>query len=90
VAEKHDFCSIQRKILQVSDFAKNWDSNPPPHGDTAVDIAKMFAKKFCKNRILGRKTQFSRKSDQIFAKFPRLNRENRILRIITAKNTLCK
>jgi hypothetical protein len=46
VAEKHDFRGIQQKIPQVSNFAKKWDSNPPPHGDTAVDIAKMFAKKF--------------------------------------------
>jgi hypothetical protein len=29
VAEKHDFCGIQQKILQVSDFAKKRDSNPP-------------------------------------------------------------
>jgi hypothetical protein len=46
VAEKHDFRDIQRKILQISDFAKKRDSNPQPHGDTAADIAKMFAKNF--------------------------------------------
>jgi hypothetical protein len=48
VAEKHDFCGIQRKIPQISDFAKNWDSNPPSHWDTAADIAKMFANFFAK------------------------------------------
>jgi hypothetical protein len=64
VAEKHDFCGIQRKIPQVSDFAKKRDLNPPPHGGTAADIAKMFAKKICKNRISGRKTQFSQKIPQ--------------------------
>jgi hypothetical protein len=46
VAKKHDFRGIQRKIPQVSDFANKWDSKPPPHGGTAADIAKMFAKKF--------------------------------------------
>jgi hypothetical protein len=53
VAEKHDFCSIQQKILQVSDFAKKRDSNPPPHGDTAADIAKMFAKIFSRKSDFG-------------------------------------
>jgi hypothetical protein len=42
VAEKHNFRSIQRKIPQKSDFAKKWDSNPLPHGEIAVDIAKTF------------------------------------------------
>jgi hypothetical protein len=46
VAEKHDFRGIQQKIPQISDFAKNRDSNPPSHGDTAADIAKMFANFF--------------------------------------------
>jgi hypothetical protein len=53
VAEKHDFCGIQQKILQVSDFAKKWDLNPPPHGGTAADIAKMFAKKFSQKLDFG-------------------------------------
>jgi hypothetical protein len=48
VAEKHDFRNIQQKIPQISDFDQNRDSNPPPHGDVAYDIAKMFAKKFAK------------------------------------------
>jgi hypothetical protein len=56
VAEKHDFPGIQQKIPQISDFAKNWDSNPPSHGDTAADIAKMFANFFCENQISGQKT----------------------------------
>jgi hypothetical protein len=46
VAEKHDFCGIQQKIPQVSHFAKKRDLNPPHHGDTAVDVATMFAKSF--------------------------------------------
>jgi hypothetical protein len=53
VAEKHDFCGIQRKIPQVSDFAKIRDSNPPPHGDTAADVAKMFAKNFSQKSDFG-------------------------------------
>jgi hypothetical protein len=42
VAEKHDFCGMQRKIPQKSDFALNQDSNPVPSGDTAADNAKKF------------------------------------------------
>jgi hypothetical protein len=53
VAEKHDFRGIQRKIPQVSDFAKKQDSNPPPHADTAADIAKMFAKNFLRKSDFG-------------------------------------
>jgi hypothetical protein len=53
VAKKHDFRGIQRKIPQVSDFAKNRDSNPPPHGDTAADIAKMFTKIFLQKSDFG-------------------------------------
>jgi hypothetical protein len=45
VVEKHNFCAIQQKILQISDFTKKWDLNPLPHGDVADNIAKMFAKK---------------------------------------------
>jgi hypothetical protein len=63
VAEKHDFRGIQQKIPQISDLAKNWDSNTPSHGDTAADIAKMFAKKF------SRKSDFGSKNT-IFAKNP--------------------
>jgi hypothetical protein len=40
----------------------------------------MFANFFCKNWISGRKTRILQKSDQIFAKFPRLYRKNRIPR----------
>jgi hypothetical protein len=46
VAEKHDFRGIQQKIPQFSNFGKNRDSNPLPHGDVADDIAKMFANFF--------------------------------------------
>jgi hypothetical protein len=49
VVEKHNFCSIQQKNPQTSDFAKKQDSNPLPHGDVAMDIAKIFAKKIHKN-----------------------------------------
>jgi hypothetical protein len=41
VVEKHNFFSIQQKILQISDFPKKWDSNPLPHGDIAADIVKI-------------------------------------------------
>jgi hypothetical protein len=53
VAEKHDFRGIQRKIPQVSDFAKKTGFEPPPHGDTAADIAKMFAKIFSRKSDFG-------------------------------------
>jgi hypothetical protein len=79
VAEKHDFQGIQLKIPQISDFSKNWDSNPTSHGDTAADIAKMFAKFFfAKIGVWVKKTRFSQKSDRIFAKFPGPYPKNRI------------
>jgi hypothetical protein len=53
VAEKHNFCDIQQKIPQISDFAKKRDLNPPTHGGTAADIAKMFAKKFLRKSDFG-------------------------------------
>jgi hypothetical protein len=53
VAKKHNFRGIQQKILQVSDFAKKRDLNPPPHGGTAADIAKMFAKFFLRKSDFG-------------------------------------
>jgi hypothetical protein len=53
--EKHNFCDIQQKILQISDFTKKRDSNPPPHGDTAADIAKMLAKIFLRKSDFGSK-----------------------------------
>jgi hypothetical protein len=53
MAEKHNFRGIQQKILQVSDFAKKRDLNPPPHGGTAADIAKMFAKIFLRKSDFG-------------------------------------
>jgi hypothetical protein len=46
VAEKHDFCGMQPKIPQKSDFALNQDSNPVPSGDTAADNAKKFDQNF--------------------------------------------
>jgi hypothetical protein len=46
VAEKHDFRCIQRKIPQNSDFANDRVMNPFPHGETAADLAKMFAQIF--------------------------------------------
>jgi hypothetical protein len=60
VAEKHNFHAIQQKILQISDFAKNQDSNPLPHGDVADDIAKMFVKKFLqKSDFVSKNTIFA-------------------------------
>jgi hypothetical protein len=49
VVKKHDFCDIQQKILQISNFAKKRVLNPLPHGDVAASIAEMFANFFCKN-----------------------------------------
>jgi hypothetical protein len=46
VAEKHDFRGIQRKIPQNSNFANDRVTNPFPHGETAADLAKMFAQIF--------------------------------------------
>jgi hypothetical protein len=54
VAKKHDFCSIQRKIPQKSNFDKKWDSNPLPHGEIAADIAKGLCKIYSENQILGK------------------------------------
>jgi hypothetical protein len=55
VAKKHNFRDIQQKIPQTSNFAKKRDSNPPPHGDTAADIAKIRFQVekhyFCNNPI---------------------------------------
>jgi hypothetical protein len=48
VAEKHDFRSIQRKIPQVSDFAKKWDSNPTPWGYCGGHCEKVCSKFFAK------------------------------------------
>jgi hypothetical protein len=42
LAEKHNFCGIQQKIPQKSDFAQKRDLNPVPHGEAAADIAKML------------------------------------------------
>jgi hypothetical protein len=70
VVKKHDFCGIQRKIPQKSDFANNRDMNPLPHLETAADIAKMFAQIFCENRFSQQKTQFLLKSDRETANFP--------------------
>jgi hypothetical protein len=42
VVEKHNFCGIQQKIPQKSDFALKRDLNPVPHIEAAVDIEKMF------------------------------------------------
>jgi hypothetical protein len=36
-----------------------------PHGETAADLAKMFAQFFCENRFLQQKTRFLPKSDRI-------------------------
>jgi hypothetical protein len=70
VAEKHDFCGIQRKIPQLSDFAKKWDSNPPPHGGTAADIAKMFAKFFLQKSDFGSKNTIFAKIRSDFCEIP--------------------
>jgi hypothetical protein len=55
VVEKRDFRDIQRKIPQKSDISKKWDSNPVPHGEIAGDIAKIFAKIFCRKSVFATK-----------------------------------
>jgi hypothetical protein len=62
VVKKHNFCAIQPKIPQISNFTKKWDSNPLPHGDVADNIAKMFANFF------GGKLDFASKNT-IFSDF---------------------
>jgi hypothetical protein len=71
VAEKHDFRGIQQKIPQISDFAEKQDSNPPPHGGTAADIAKMFAKKFSQKSDFGSKNTIFAKIRSDFCEIPR-------------------
>jgi hypothetical protein len=68
--KKHDFRGIQQKIPQISDFAKKWDSNPPPHGDIADDIAKMFAKKFSQKLDFVLKNMIFVKIRSDFCKIP--------------------
>jgi hypothetical protein len=70
VAEKHDFRDIQRKIPQISDFAEKQDLNPPPHGDTAGDIAKMFAKFFLRKSDFGSKNTIFAKIRSDFREIP--------------------
>jgi hypothetical protein len=65
-----------KNIPQVSDFAKNGIQTPHPMGMMRRTLQKCLLKCFCKNRILGRKTRFSQKSDRILAKFPRLYCKN--------------
>jgi hypothetical protein len=55
VAEKHNFCRIQRKIPHESDFANIRDMNPFPHGETAADLAKMFAQIFWRKSVFATK-----------------------------------
>jgi hypothetical protein len=81
VAEKHNFCGIQQKIPQISDFAKNQDSNPPSHGDTAADIGKMFAKFFLRKSDFGLKNTIFMKirSDcKLFSQFSQFFRYSMI------------
>jgi hypothetical protein len=78
VAEKHNFRNIQQKILQISDFAKKRDSNPPSHGDTAADIAKMFAKIFLQKSDFGSKNMIFAIIRLDFREIPRTLSKNRI------------
>jgi hypothetical protein len=71
VAEKHDFCDIQQKILQISDFATKRDLNPPPHGDITADIAKMFAKKYSQKSDFGSKNTIFAIIRSYFHEIPR-------------------
>jgi hypothetical protein len=88
VAEKHNFCGIQQKIPQVSDFAKKRDSNPPSHGDTAADIAKMFANFFLQKSDFGSKNTIFAKIRSGDCEFPQhTTAKIGCLRIITAKSS---
>jgi hypothetical protein len=59
VAEKHDFCNIQQKIPQISNFAKKPDSNPPTPwgycGGHCKNVCKIF---FAKIRFRVKKHDF--------------------------------
>jgi hypothetical protein len=71
VPKKHDFLDIQQKIPQISDFAEKQDLNPPPHGDTAADIAKMFAKIVLRKSDFGSKNTIFVKIRSDFCKIPK-------------------
>jgi hypothetical protein len=49
VAEKHDFCDIQQKIPQISDFDEKQDLNPPTPwgycGGHCKNVCKFFLQK---------------------------------------------
>jgi hypothetical protein len=72
VAKKHDFRDIQQKIPQNSDFTKNRDLNPTPHGDVAYIIAKMFAKKFSRKSDFGSKNTIFAMIRLDFCEIPRI------------------
>jgi hypothetical protein len=77
VVEKHDFCGIQRKIPQKSDFAQKQDLNPELHIEAAVDIAKMFEQK------LQQKSDFSEKQ------FLQTSTNTRFLLFVCIPQKLC-
>jgi hypothetical protein len=74
------FAVYSEKFRKFPISLKNRIRTPYPMGILRRTLRKCLLKIFRENRISGRKTRFSRKSDRIFAKFPRLNRENRIPR----------
>jgi hypothetical protein len=84
VVEKHDFRAIQRKIPQISDFAKKRDLNPLPHGDIADDIAKMFANFFLQKSDFCKKLIFAKTS--FFAKNLNVLQKDQFISIFFVKN----
>jgi hypothetical protein len=70
VAEKHDFRSIQQKIPQESDFANNRDMNPFPNGETAANLAKIFAQFFLQKSVFATKNTIFAKIRSGDCEFP--------------------
>jgi hypothetical protein len=48
----------KKYTAKKSDFANNRDMNPFPHGETAVDLAKMLAQFFAKIRFCNKQHDF--------------------------------
>jgi hypothetical protein len=74
------FAVYSEKFRKFPISLKNGIRTPHPMGILRRTLRKGLLKIFRENRISGTKTRFSRKSARIFAKFPGLNRENRIPR----------
>jgi hypothetical protein len=67
LAEKRNFCGIQQKIPQKSDFAQKRDLNPVPHGEAAADIAKMLEQNLQQKSVLRKMIFANFRNHPIFA-----------------------